>query len=106
MKMKVFLSAIALLLLTGCASSYPHAQNREDAIEVDIDGRIIRVVDLGSKVEMIRKGYTFSGDTTAHWEDHIKAGEIVTGCKITNLVNKQGTEGYVWVEALKDCSSS
>ncbi|QDP47106.1 MAG: hypothetical protein Tp1111SUR522732_44 [Prokaryotic dsDNA virus sp.] len=101
--MKIFFIAIGFVFISGCANSFIHAQNREDAVEVEVDGRVIRVIDQGNKVEMIRKGYMQTGSTLRHWEDYAIAAKEVTGCNITNIVNKIGTENYVWVEALKDC---
>jgi len=103
--MKKFFEALALcLLLTGCASSYYEAQTRPDAVEVAINGRVVRVVDLGEKVEMIRKGYVQSGSTVEHWEDFIQAAKKATGCDIVNIVAKPGVSNtLVWVQALKKC---
>ena len=94
-----------LICIAGCVNSYSHVQNRKDAVEVNIDGRIIRVIDHGEKVEMVRKGYFHGGDTISHWEDYIKAGEIATGCKITHVTSKVPDQpDHGWKEGLKDCS--
>lgn len=95
---------ISLLFLCGCADSFYEAQTRTDAKEVSVQGRIIRVIDMGDKVQMIRKGYLHTGPTVEHWEDFIAAGEKATGCKIENLVPKPGMrDNLVWVEAIKKC---
>jgi|GEM_PF-2200692 len=97
-----FFAIFLVVIISGCAGSFAEMQNRGDAVEVDINGSVIRVVDLGHKVEMVRKGYLYIGPTQ-DWADYVIAGEKATGCKITNLVNKVGTQNFVWVEATKDC---
>ena len=93
------------LFITSCANSFYEAQTRKDAVEVSIEGRVIRVIDLGDKVEMIRKGYAQTGATVEHWEDFIKAGKKVTGCEITNIVPRPGVDNtLVWVQAIKACN--
>jgi hypothetical protein len=103
-------NAVLLLLfcLVGCGGThdYNFAQTREDAIEVDIDGRIIRVIDHGEKIEMMRKGWFHGSKAISHWEDYVKAGEIATGCKITHIQSKvAGQPDHGWKEGLKNCSN-
>ena len=98
------LCLLSCLFLTACAGSAYEAQTRTDAKEITIEGRVIRVIDLGNKVQMIRKGYLHFAPDIEHWEDFIFAGEKVTGCKIENLVPKPGArDTLVWVEAIKKC---
>lgn len=103
-KTRILLLSCACLGLSACAGSFYEAQSRQDATEVNINGRVVRVVDLGDKVEMIRKGYLHGGQGVEHWEDFIAAGKKVTGCDIVNIVPRPGMrDSLVWVQAMKKC---
>ncbi len=92
-------------LLTGCAGSIYEAQNRKDAVEVTINGRVIRVIDHGERIELVRKGYIIGGEIMQHIEDFSKAAKQVTGCDVRNLVNAPGVTGNVWMVGVKDCNN-
>jgi hypothetical protein len=95
------------LILSGCADSYYEAQTREDAVEVKVGEGIIRVVDTGNRVEMIRKGYAFSGSAVENWDDFLVAGKKATGCEIVNLMPRPGvSNALVWVQGSKQCGKN
>jgi hypothetical protein len=80
------------------------ALTNPDAKEIVVDGRIIRVIDEGYKVKMVRKGWVFTNVTTDHWEDFIIAGKKATGCDMINLIPYPGTgTALVFVQAMKQC---
>lgn len=91
-----------ILFITGCVDSF--WEHPEKVVNVTIDGRVIMVIDNGATVEMRRKGAIHSHSVIINWQDFIKAGQIVTGCAMVNLIPspRGGTHNlYYWVEAQK-----